>query len=229
MNPLKIIFINLPKRLEWKSFYVNELPIIMDICEDIRQISLENQLNKSQVETISEVKKSTTKAFQDIVNIGKLEKSSQHDSQKNDLKKASNVALQEMSAREIKPNERLAHWASSVSSVHTSLAIERAENAVIDTIAYMLIGLSIRLLSVSWPLCFSGGMEIRPLSVVSIKQPRHGPPWLMKTQPMPLTLMITMKRQVSPTPARLFCLHYWPLRKNKISPDQTCWMHSLLG
>jgi hypothetical protein len=71
MNPLKIIFINLPKRLEWKSFYVNELPIIMDICEDIRQISLENQLNKSQVETISEVKKSTTKAFQDIVNIRK--------------------------------------------------------------------------------------------------------------------------------------------------------------
>ena len=37
-------------------------------------------------------------------------------------------------------NERLAHWASSVSSEHTSLAIERAENAVIDTIACMLIG-----------------------------------------------------------------------------------------
>jgi 2-methylcitrate dehydratase PrpD len=37
-------------------------------------------------------------------------------------------------------NERLTHWASSVSSEHTSLAIERAENAVIDTIACMLIG-----------------------------------------------------------------------------------------
>ena len=37
-------------------------------------------------------------------------------------------------------NERLAHWASSVSTVHTPLAIERAENAVIDTIACMLIG-----------------------------------------------------------------------------------------
>ena len=102
MNPVKKIFINIPKRLEWKSFYVNDLPIIMEICEDIRQISLENQLNKSQVKAISEVKKTSAKAFQDIVNIGKLEKSSQNDSQKNDLKKASNVPLQEMSAREIK-------------------------------------------------------------------------------------------------------------------------------
>ena len=39
MNPVKKIFKNLPKRLEWKNFYVNDLPIIMEICEDIRQIS----------------------------------------------------------------------------------------------------------------------------------------------------------------------------------------------
>ena len=102
MNPMKKIFKNHPKRLEWKCFYVNDLPIIMEICEDIRQISLENQLNKSQVKAISEVKKISAKAFQDIVNIGKLEKSSQNDSQKNDLKKASNVPLQEISARETK-------------------------------------------------------------------------------------------------------------------------------
>jgi putative cell wall-binding protein len=102
MNPVKKIFKNLPKRLEWKSFYVNDLPIIMEICEDIRQISLENQLNKSQVKAISEVKKTSAKAFQNIVNIGKLEKSSQNDCQKKDLTKASNGPLQEMSAREIK-------------------------------------------------------------------------------------------------------------------------------
>jgi len=47
MNPVKKIFKNLPKRLEWKSFYVNDLPNNMEICEGIRQISLENQLNKS--------------------------------------------------------------------------------------------------------------------------------------------------------------------------------------
>ncbi len=69
MNPVQKIFKNLPKRLEWKSFYINDLPLILEICEDIRQISLENQLNKSQVRAITEVKKTSTKAFQDIVNI----------------------------------------------------------------------------------------------------------------------------------------------------------------
>jgi len=51
------IFQLLPKRLEWISFYTNDLPLIMEICEDVRQISLENQLNKSQFKAISEVKK----------------------------------------------------------------------------------------------------------------------------------------------------------------------------
>jgi hypothetical protein len=74
----------------------------METCEDIRQISFENQLNKSQVKAISEVKKTSANEFQDIENIGKLEKSSQNDPPKNDFKMASNVPLQEMSAREIK-------------------------------------------------------------------------------------------------------------------------------
>lgn len=37
-------------------------------------------------------------------------------------------------------NERLAYWAATVSGEHTSTALERATNAVIDTIACMLIG-----------------------------------------------------------------------------------------
>jgi ParB/RepB/Spo0J family partition protein len=102
MNPMKQIFKNLPKRLEWKSFYVNDLPIIVEICEDIRQISLENQLNKSQIKAISEVKKTSAKAFQDIVNTAKLENLPKNDSPKNDLKKPDNVPLNEMSGREIK-------------------------------------------------------------------------------------------------------------------------------
>ncbi|KPA10655.1 hypothetical protein MHK_009161 [Candidatus Magnetomorum sp. HK-1] len=56
MNPVEKIFKTLPKRLEWKSFYVNDLPLIVGICEDIHKISLENQLNKSQLKTISDIK-----------------------------------------------------------------------------------------------------------------------------------------------------------------------------
>ncbi|KPA16572.1 hypothetical protein MHK_003213 [Candidatus Magnetomorum sp. HK-1] len=35
MNPVEKIFKTLPKRLEWKSFYANDLPLIVGICEDI--------------------------------------------------------------------------------------------------------------------------------------------------------------------------------------------------
>lgn len=53
MNLVKKYSKKMPKYLEWKRFYVNDLPIIVGICADIRQISLENQLNKSQVKAIS--------------------------------------------------------------------------------------------------------------------------------------------------------------------------------
>jgi len=47
LNRLKKIFNTLPKRLEWKSFYHHDLPLITDICDEIRKISFENQLNKA--------------------------------------------------------------------------------------------------------------------------------------------------------------------------------------
>ncbi len=31
------IFKNLPKSLEWRSFYNNDLPILMDICQEVRR------------------------------------------------------------------------------------------------------------------------------------------------------------------------------------------------
>jgi hypothetical protein len=42
--------------------------LVREICEDIRKISLENQLNKSQIKAISEVKKTSKEAYQHIVN-----------------------------------------------------------------------------------------------------------------------------------------------------------------
>ena len=57
--------------MEWRSFYNNDLPLITDICEEIRKISVENQLNKSQTKAITDVKNISEDAFQDIVNIAK--------------------------------------------------------------------------------------------------------------------------------------------------------------
>ncbi|KPA17018.1 hypothetical protein MHK_002763 [Candidatus Magnetomorum sp. HK-1] len=58
----------MPKCLEWISFYNNDLPLITDICEEIRKISVKNQLNKAQTEAITDIRNTSEEAFQDIVN-----------------------------------------------------------------------------------------------------------------------------------------------------------------
>jgi len=35
------IFKNLPKPLEWQSFYVNDLPLLMDICKEVQEVSIQ--------------------------------------------------------------------------------------------------------------------------------------------------------------------------------------------
>jgi len=62
----------LPKLLEWISFYNNDLPLITDICEEIRKISVENQLNKAQTKAITDIRNTSEEAFQDIVNKANL-------------------------------------------------------------------------------------------------------------------------------------------------------------
>ena len=36
------IFKNLPKHLEWRLFYNNDLPILLDICDKVREVSNQN-------------------------------------------------------------------------------------------------------------------------------------------------------------------------------------------
>ena len=51
------IFINLPKPLEWRSFYRHDLPILMDICEKVQKVSIQNDLNKFQTKALAKLKK----------------------------------------------------------------------------------------------------------------------------------------------------------------------------
>jgi len=37
------IFKNLPKSLEWQSFYVNDLPLLMDICKEVQEVSIQHR------------------------------------------------------------------------------------------------------------------------------------------------------------------------------------------
>jgi len=51
------IFINLPKSLEWRSFYCHDLPILMDIYEEVQKVSIQNDLNKFQTKALAKLKK----------------------------------------------------------------------------------------------------------------------------------------------------------------------------
>ena len=42
------IFKNLPKPMEWLSFLNHDLPLLMDICKEVQDISIQHNLNKSQ-------------------------------------------------------------------------------------------------------------------------------------------------------------------------------------
>ena len=41
MGSVEKIFKNLPKLLEWQSCYVNDLPLLMDICKQVQEISIQ--------------------------------------------------------------------------------------------------------------------------------------------------------------------------------------------
>jgi len=43
---LEKIFKNLPKPLEWLSFYLNDLLLLMDFCEEVREVSIQSQLSE---------------------------------------------------------------------------------------------------------------------------------------------------------------------------------------
>ena len=50
------IFKKLPKSLEWQSFYIHDLPLLMDICEEVRKVSIQKGLNRSQTRALETLK-----------------------------------------------------------------------------------------------------------------------------------------------------------------------------
>ena len=59
MEQVEQIFKNLPKPLEWRSFYNNDLPLLMDFCEEVREVSIQHHLNKSQTRALAKLKETS--------------------------------------------------------------------------------------------------------------------------------------------------------------------------
>ncbi|MBN1907219.1 MAG: hypothetical protein JW927_19220 [Deltaproteobacteria bacterium] len=49
MGQVENIFNNLPKPLKWRSFYENDLPVLLDTSEDVLVTAIDHNLNRSQV------------------------------------------------------------------------------------------------------------------------------------------------------------------------------------
>jgi len=41
MGSVEKIFKNLPKPLEWLSFFNNDLPLLVDFCEEVQEVSIQ--------------------------------------------------------------------------------------------------------------------------------------------------------------------------------------------
>lgn len=66
-NKVERIFDSLPRPIEWHSFYTNDFRTITTIDDQVKDISIHNQLNKSQTKELDALKREAPAAFNDLV------------------------------------------------------------------------------------------------------------------------------------------------------------------
>ncbi|GAG25795.1 unnamed protein product, partial [marine sediment metagenome] len=98
MRRVDQIFKNLPKPVEWLSFLNNDLPLLMDICKEVQDISIQHNLNRSQTRALAKLNAVSESEFQRIVN---PQPSSQKIEPSSDNQPSANRALSDFSATEI--------------------------------------------------------------------------------------------------------------------------------
>ena len=60
------IFKKLPKPLEWRSFFNHDLPLLMDFCEEVQEVSIHHRLNRSQTRALAKLRTASEKEFQRV-------------------------------------------------------------------------------------------------------------------------------------------------------------------
>jgi len=68
VGQVKKIFKNLPKPLEWRSFYTNDLPILLSTCKEVQDASIQHNLNKPQTRSLAKLKEVSESKFKRITN-----------------------------------------------------------------------------------------------------------------------------------------------------------------
>ena len=92
------IFENLPKSLNWRSFYLNALPLVIDFCKEVREASVQRGLNGAQTRALQKLRTVSSLEFKRLTNRDKRPPKSNKEPVHGN---SSRTSLQEMSAREI--------------------------------------------------------------------------------------------------------------------------------
>lgn len=67
MGQVHEIFQNLPKPLEWRSFYNNDLKLLVDTAPEVRKASIRHKLNKSQTRALEQLNRISKSQFETFV------------------------------------------------------------------------------------------------------------------------------------------------------------------
>lgn len=70
VNRVVGIFDGLPRPVEWRSFYVHDLPLVTSLDKAVMEWAIEKKLNKSQAKALNEVCKASPAKFAEIVEKG---------------------------------------------------------------------------------------------------------------------------------------------------------------
>ena len=98
MGQVEKIFKNLPKPLEWRSFYNNDLPILIDFCEEVQEASMQNRLNRSQTRALEKLRAASKQEFYTLTAHGQ---ESSDPVKGPDSTHFSKIDLRDLSSREI--------------------------------------------------------------------------------------------------------------------------------
>jgi len=95
---VKEIFKKLPKSLEWHSFYRHDLPILGDICEEVREEAIRRSLNRSQTRALQKLKEASSEEYQRVTENDHMASTSVGRAENKDI---SQIDLNDLSGREI--------------------------------------------------------------------------------------------------------------------------------
>lgn len=92
------VFKNLPKPLEWQSFYVHDLTVLMDICEEVREEAIRRGLSRHQIRALQKLREVSSEEFQRIIENGHVASNSVGEAENKDI---SQMDIRDLSGREI--------------------------------------------------------------------------------------------------------------------------------